>query len=118
MWSAAVVCLPLPLDRMCTAIRSPTGEPHLHLAAGEAVGNAVEVPLYIDVVTDADPAHAPLGEHIGLDRQGLERRPVELFEQLPARDAEPADRPLLVEPLEQITDRRVQLGEAVEPTVT
>jgi hypothetical protein len=23
MWSAAVVCLPLPLDRMCTAIRSP-----------------------------------------------------------------------------------------------
>jgi hypothetical protein len=23
MWSAAVVCLPLPLDRMCTAMRSP-----------------------------------------------------------------------------------------------
>jgi hypothetical protein len=23
MWSAAVVCLPLPLDRKCTAIRSP-----------------------------------------------------------------------------------------------
>src|SRR5213595_2018544 len=39
-------------------------------------------------------------------------------EKLAGCDAEPADRPLLVEPLEQITDRRVQLGEAVEPTVT
>ena len=50
-----------------------------------------------------------------LDRQRLERRPVEFFERLSARAAEPADRPLLVEPFEQIADRRVQLGEAVEP---
>ena len=48
------------------------------------------MPLYIDVVIDADTAHAPLGEHVGLDRQRLERRPVELFEQLPAPDAGPA----------------------------
>ena len=39
--------------------------------------------------------------------QRLERRPVELFEQLPARHPEPADRPLLVEPIEQLADRRV-----------
>ena len=73
--------------------------------------------LDIDVVVDADTAHAPFGEDIRLGRQGLERRPVELFEQLPARDAEPTDRPLLVEPLEQLADRRVQLGEAVEPPI-
>src|SRR5205823_6973830 len=56
---------PLALDE---DLHGAAGEPHLHLAAREAVGNAVEVPLYIDVVIDA----------------------------------EPADRPLLVEPLEQI----------------
>jgi hypothetical protein len=37
------------------------------------------------------------------------------FEGLPAHAAEPADRPHLVEPLEQIADRCVQLGQAVEP---
>jgi hypothetical protein len=34
---------------------------------------------------------------------------------LSARAAEAADRPLLVEPFEQIADRCVQLGQAVEP---
>ena len=67
------------------------------------------------MVVDTDTAHAPFGEDIGLGLQGLERRPVELFEQLPARHPEPADRPLLVEPFEQIADRCVQLGQAVEP---
>jgi hypothetical protein len=33
------------------------------------------------------------------------RRAVEFFEQLPARAAEPADRPLLVDPFEQFADR-------------
>jgi hypothetical protein len=75
------------------------------------------VTLDIDMVVDADTAHAPFGEDVRLGRQWLERRPVELFEQLPTRDAEPTDRPLLVEPLEQLADRRVQLGEAVEPTI-
>src|SRR5205823_1173915 len=98
-------------------LHGAAGEPHLDLAAREAVGNAVEMPLDIDMVIDADTAHAPFGEHIRLGRQRLERRPVELFEQLPARDAEPADRSLLVEPLEQIADLRIQLGEAVEPAI-
>jgi hypothetical protein len=81
-------------------LHGPAGEPHLDLSAREAVGNAVEVALDIDVVVDTDTAHAPFGEDIRLDRQRLERRPIEFFEQLPARDAEAADRPLLVEPLE------------------
>ena len=41
-------------------------------------------------------------------------RPIEFFEQLPAGDAEPADRPLLVETDEQLADRLVQFGQAVE----
>ena len=65
--------------------------------------------LDIDVVIDTDTAHVPFGEDIRFGRQGLERWPVELFEQLPARDAEPADRPLFVEPPKQLADRRVQL---------
>ena len=95
----------------------PSSQPHLDLGAGEAVGDAIKVRLDLDVVVDADTAHAPFGEDIRLDRQRLESRPVELFEQLPARDAEAADRPLLVEPLEQLADRGVELGEAVEPSV-
>jgi hypothetical protein len=52
-----------------------------------------------------------------VNRQGLEQRPIEFFEELPAGNAEPADRALLVEPLEQLADRRVQLGKAVEPAI-
>ena len=105
---------PLALDE---DLHGAAGDPHLDFAAREAVGDAVEVALDIDVIVDADPAHAPFGEDIRLGRQRLECGPVELFEQLPARDAEPTDRPLLVEPLEQLADRCVQLGEAVEPAV-
>jgi hypothetical protein len=75
------------------------GEANLDLAAREVVGNA-------------DASHAPFGEDLRLDRQGLQRRPVEFFEQPPARDAKAADRSLIVEPLEQLADRGVQLGQA------
>jgi hypothetical protein len=91
---------PLSLDE---DLHGAGGEPHLHLAPREAVGNAVKVAVDIDVVVDTDPAHAPFGEDIGLGRQGLERRSAEFFEQLPPRDPEPADRLLLIEPVEQLT---------------
>ena len=71
----------------------------------------------IDVIIDADAADAPFGEHVGLDRQGLERGPVEFFEQLAPRHAEPPDRPLFVEPDQQFTDGLVQLRQAVEAPV-
>jgi hypothetical protein len=98
-------------------LHGAAGETYLDLGTREAVGNAVEVAFDIDVVINANAAHAPFGEHIGLDWQGLERRPVEFFKQLPARDAEPADGALLVELLEQFANRGVQLGQAVEPSV-
>ena len=73
--------------------------------------------LVLDVVVDTYTADAPFGKDIRLGRQGVEHRPVEFFEQLPAGASEPADRPLLVEPPEQLADRRVELGEAVEPSI-
>ena len=90
------------------------GEPDLDLGAGEAMRHAVIMPVDIDVIIDADTAGAPFGEHVGLGRQGLERRPVELFEQLAPRHAEPPDRALVVEPRQQLGDGLVQLAQAVE----
>jgi hypothetical protein len=85
-------------------LHGAAGEPHLDLAAREPVGDAIEMALDIDVVVDTDTAHAPFGEDIGFGRHGLERWPIEFFEQLPAGQPEPADRSLLVEPLEQLAD--------------
>ena len=73
--------------------------------------------VYVDVIVDPDPAGAPFGKEVGVDRQGLQGRPVQLLVQLPAGDAEPADRPFLVQTDEQLADRVVHLGEAVEPPV-
>ena len=105
---------PLALDE---DLHGAAGEAHPDLAAREAVGNAVELARDFDVVVDADAAHAPFGEDIGFDRQGLEGGPVKLFEELPAGHPEPAKRSLLIELLEQLTDRRIQLGQAIEPSV-
>jgi hypothetical protein len=69
------------------------------------------------VIVDADAAQPPFGKHVWLDRQRLERRPVEFFQQRTPRAAEATDRSLFVEPLEQFADRRVQLGETVEHAI-
>src|SRR5712691_12062365 len=89
-------------------------QPLLDFAAGEAVGHAVKVRLDLDVVIDADPAQPPFGKGIGFARQSLEMRPVEFLEQSAAGDAKPADRPLLVELPQHLTDPRVELGQAVK----
>jgi hypothetical protein len=49
----------------------------------------------VDAIVDPDPAGAPFGKDVVVDRQGLQGRPVQLLVQLPAGDAEPADRPFL-----------------------
>ena len=98
-------------------LHGPRGEPDLDLLLREAVGHAVIMPVDIDVIIDADAANAPFGEHIRLDRQRFEWGPVEFFEQLAPRHAEPADRPFIVDPDQQFTDRPVQLRQAVETLV-
>src|SRR5512144_2873189 len=50
-------------------------------------------------------------------RPATASRPAGPTVQLPAGDAEPADRPFLVQTDEQLADRVVHLGEAVEPPV-
>ena len=65
------------------------GQARLDLRAGEAVGDRVIVGVDIDVIVDADPSHAPLAVFVGLVRKRLERRPIDLLEQLAAGDAEP-----------------------------
>src|SRR5215831_10497005 len=37
-------------------------QPHLNLAAGKAIRDAVEMPLELDMVVDADPTETPLGK--------------------------------------------------------
>src|ERR1700731_719790 len=61
---------------------------HLDLAAGKAVGHAVEMPFELDVVIDTNPADAPFGKAIGLRRQRVEVRLVELFEEHMAGDTQ------------------------------
>ena len=92
-------------------------QPRLNLAAGEAVGHAVEVSLDLDVVIDADATQAPFGQSIGLARQRLEVRPVEFLEQRAAGNAEPAQHPLVIELAQQLTDRTVQLGHTIKPAM-
>ena len=90
------------------------GQPRVNLGAGEAIGDAVIVGGYLDMIIDADAAAAPLRELVGFGWQGFQRRTIDLFEQLPARHAEPADRMLLVEMRQKFADRGVELRQAVK----
>ena len=68
---------PLALEKNLDGARRQT---HLDLAAGEAVGHAIEMRLDLDVVIDADPAQPPFSERIRLAGQAPEARPVEFLE--------------------------------------
>lgn len=59
----------------------------------------------------------PFGEDVGRRRQGLQRRPIDLVEQMPARHAEPADRAFVIDPVQHRADRGIELGEAMEDAV-
>src|SRR5579863_7469040 len=89
------------------------GEADFDLDAGEAMGHAVEVLVDLNMVIDADPADAPLRKHIWFNGQRLEHGPIEFLEQLPARAAKPAQCPFLVDPLEQFSDGRIEIGACV-----
>jgi hypothetical protein len=65
------------------------------------------------MVINADPANAPLGKAIGLRRQRVEVRPIELFEERPAGDTEAPDRAFVIELPEQLADRRIEFSQTV-----
>jgi hypothetical protein len=87
-------------------------------AARETVRHAVEMLVDLDMVVDPDPAGLPLGEDVGLDRQRLQGRSVDLLQQHPPGLADPPDRALLIEPGQKLADRLVHLVEGMEPAMT
>ena len=90
------------------------GQPRLDLGPGEAVGDRIIVGVDVDVIVDADPAHAPLAVFVRLAGQRLERRAVDLLEQLAAGDAEPAQGLPFVELRHEFAERGVDVSEAGE----
>src|SRR5262249_35223805 len=92
-------------------------QPHLNLAAGKAIRDAVEMPLELDMVVDADPTETPLGKAIGLCRRRVEVGPIEFFEERSAGDPKSPDRSLVIELMQQLADRCIQFGQTVEATV-
>ena len=105
---------PLALQKDLNGARC---QPHLDLAPGKAVGDAVEMALELDMVIDADPTDAPFGKAIGLRRQRLEVGPIELFEQRPTGDTEAPDRAFVVELPQQLADRGIEFSQTVEAAV-
>src|SRR6266849_8483147 len=95
----------------------PRGQPRVDLGAGEAMGDAIVMSSDLDVRVDTDAARPPFGELVRFVRKGLQRRAIDLFEQLPARYAEPPDRALFVEMRHQLTDRRIDLRQAVKSSM-
>ena len=100
-------CNPLPLmedlDRPC---RHPDPE----LLPEELVGNRIVVLADLDMAVEPDLALDPFGVFAGRGGQRRQRRPVGLLEQLPPAGAEVPGH-LAVEPIQQLPDRGVQLGQ-------
>jgi len=71
-----------------------------------------------DMIIETGTPHPPLGINIRLGGQRPERRPVDVFEELPAGDAEPAQRAALIGVGEHLLDGLVQLRQAVKDAVT
>ena len=90
------------------------GQPRLDLGAGEAVGDRIIVGVDVDVIIDADPAHAPLAVFVGLAGQRVERRAIDLLEELAAGDAEPPEDLFFVELRHELAERGVDVGEGDE----
>ena len=90
------------------------GQPRFDLGAGEAVGDRTIVGVDVDVIVDADPAHAPLAVFVRLVRQRVERRAIDLLEELAAGDAEPPEDLFFVELGHKLAERGVDVGEGDE----
>jgi len=90
---AAMAAMRSPLRKIST--RAQVKRTSTSLRA-EAMRDAVIVVADFDVIIDADAADAPLGQDVRIGWQGLQGRPVDLFQKPFARDTQPPDRPLFV----------------------
>src|SRR6476646_697618 len=80
------------------------------LLAGEWIGNAVVMPVALDVIIDVGAARLPFGQQIALGRQGLESGAVDAFEQRSSRALAFAERPK-IQAFEQFLNRLVEFGD-------
>ena len=92
------------------------GEAGLERPSGEVMGDAVEVPVDLDMVVEAGAAAPPLGILVGLGRQGQERGPLDLLEQVAPADADLAHG-APVQLGQERSDRAGQLDQGEEAAV-
>jgi hypothetical protein len=92
------------------------GDAHVDGLSDQAIGNRVEAALDLDMVVGRDAAALPGGEGVGLDRQNLQRRRVDLGEQLGPAGAVAAHDPG-VEFGDQVGDGAVELDQTEEAPV-
>jgi len=71
----------------------------------------------IDVIIEASPADFPFCEDVSLDRKWTQGGVIKLFKQLSSRAPDTAENAPIVEIHEQLDDRRVYIGKAVEDAV-
>ena len=72
---------PLPFVE---ALHGTFGEAGLQALPDQLIRHRVVVSVDFDVVVDVHPHLLPLGELVGLRGQGMQRRAIDLLEQLPA----------------------------------
>ncbi len=90
------------------------GDTSLDLLAGKAIGNGIIVPLDLDVIIQPGAPDTPFGKDITFDRQRSQSRTIKLLEQLAARGADTAQNALIIEIMEQLANRRIDLGQTIE----
>lgn len=92
------------------------GGTHIDIFLLELVGDTVIVFVEFDVVVDVDPRFLPDRIFVGLFRQRLEDRLVQFLKKLTAGATEVFHLPG-VEPIEQLADGSIQIGQVEEGVV-
>ena len=86
------------------------GDARPNRLAQQLVRHRVVVLLDLDVVVEPDPAFLPLGKNVGLGRQRLEGRALQLLEERAAARTE-VPRHAVIDPRDQFGNGRVQCRE-------
>ena len=105
---------PIPLVQ---AFDGGGGGADIQLLSHQAMGDAVEMVVHLDMVIDMDPGFAPMGKLVGGLGQRPHRRPVELFETTAATAGEFAEG-TVIEQLQALPDGGVGLRQAEEGALT
>jgi len=92
------------------------GDARVELLTDQPMRHRVVMAVDVDMVVEPNPAQTPLGIFVGLRRQGLQRRAVELEEQIAAADTQAPHR-TGIKIGDQLADRLVQLGEREEAAI-